>query len=161
MVLRMIGLLALEKEQQWHRIIQYSIKWMLSKGQGNTMGTYRQLIRALDEDCRAEEAHTVWLKKVGTDLHSVPWKLCSMMISVYYRNNMLDRLVKLFKDMEAFDRKLYDKVIVQRVANAQEMLGMPGEKERELRKYAGVFSQTKKKKRFVNRPEQSATEGKP
>ncbi|CAI0432402.1 unnamed protein product [Linum tenue] len=158
MVLRMLGLhgsgnfllvlflLALEKEQQWHRIIQV-IKWMLSKAQGNTMGTYGQLIRALDKDCRAEEAHTAWLKKVGTDLHSVPWKLCSMMIS-------------LFKDMEAFDRKLHDKVIVQRVANAQEILGMPGEKERVLQKYAGVLSETKKKKRFRKRPEQSATEGK-
>ncbi|CAI0384196.1 unnamed protein product [Linum tenue] len=153
------ALLALEKEHQWHRIVQV-IKWILSKGQGNTMGTYGQLIRALDKDHRAEEAHSVWVKKVGTDLHSVPWKLCSMMISVYYRNNMLDRLVKLFKGMEAFDRKLYDKVIVQRVANAHEMLGMPEEKERVLQKYADVFAETEKKQRFKKRSKQSPTKEK-
>ncbi|CAI0411000.1 unnamed protein product [Linum tenue] len=151
------ALLALEKEHQWHRIVQV-IKWMLSKGQGNTMGAYGQLIRALDKDHRAEEAHTIWVKKVGTDLHSVPWKLCSMMISVYYRNNMLDRLVKLFKGMEAFDRKLYDKVIVQRVANAHEMLGMPEEKKRVLQKYADVFAE--KKQRFGKRSKQSTTKEK-
>lgn len=71
------------------------IKWMLSKGQGTTMGTYGQLIRALDMDHRAAEAHKFWMKKIGTDLHSVPWKLCHTMISVYYRNNMLKDLVKV------------------------------------------------------------------
>lgn len=59
------------------------------------MGTYGQLIRALDMDHRAEEAHEFWVKKIGTDLHSVPWHLCHRMISVYYRNNMLENLVKV------------------------------------------------------------------
>ena len=68
---------------------------MLSKGQGNTMGTYEQLIRALDMDHRAQEAHMFWLKKIGTDFHSVPWQLCNLIISVYYRNNMLENLVKV------------------------------------------------------------------
>uniref|UniRef100_A0A7C8YNZ8 Pentatricopeptide repeat-containing protein n=1 Tax=Opuntia streptacantha TaxID=393608 RepID=A0A7C8YNZ8_OPUST len=86
-------LLSLEREQQWHRVVQV-IKWMLSKGQGNTIGTYQQLIRALDMDHRAEEAHNFWMKKIGNDFHSVPWQTCHVMISVYYRNNMLDRLVK-------------------------------------------------------------------
>ncbi|KAL4300624.1 hypothetical protein AHAS_Ahas17G0219500 [Arachis hypogaea] len=74
---------ALEKQQQWHRIVQV-IKWMLSKGQGNTMGIYGQLIRALDMDHRVEEAHKFWQTKIDTDLHSVPWQLCHLMISVYY-----------------------------------------------------------------------------
>uniref|UniRef100_A0A6M2F532 Pentatricopeptide repeat-containing protein n=1 Tax=Populus davidiana TaxID=266767 RepID=A0A6M2F532_9ROSI len=87
-------LIALEKEQQWHRIVQV-IKWMLSKGQGTTMATYAQLIRALDMDHRAKEAHEFWLKKIGRDLHSVPWKLCNSMISIYYRNNMLENLIKV------------------------------------------------------------------
>ncbi|XP_021835808.1 pentatricopeptide repeat-containing protein At4g18975, chloroplastic isoform X5 [Spinacia oleracea] len=86
-------LLALEKEQQWHRVIQV-IKWMLSKGQGTTVGTYQQLIRALDMDHRAEEAHNIWMKKIGNNLHSVPWQTCHLMISVYHRNNMLEHLVK-------------------------------------------------------------------
>ncbi|KAL5849125.1 hypothetical protein ACOSQ4_007138 [Xanthoceras sorbifolium] len=93
------ALLTLEKEQQWHRVVQV-IKWMLSKGQGSTMGTYGQLIQALDNDHRAEEAHKFWVKKIGNDLHSVPWQLCERMISIYYRNNMLDRLVKGIKKMQ-------------------------------------------------------------
>ncbi|KAG2672403.1 hypothetical protein I3760_13G039000 [Carya illinoinensis] len=133
------ALLALEKEQQWHRVVQV-IKWMLSKGQGTTMGTYGQLIRALDMDHRAEEAHKVWERKIGMDLHSVPWQLCRQMISIYYRNNMLKSLVKLFKDLEAFDRKPPEKSIVQRVADAYEMLGLLEEKERVLEKYNDLFT---------------------
>ncbi|KAK9699475.1 hypothetical protein RND81_08G175900 [Saponaria officinalis] len=127
-------LLTLEKEQQWHRVVQV-IKWMLSKGQGNTVGTYQQLIRALDMDHRAEEAHNFWMKKIGTDLHSVPWHACHLMISVYLRNNMFDRLVKLFKGLEAFDRKPPDKLIVQKVADAYDLLGLIDEKEKLLEKY--------------------------
>ena len=68
---------------------------MLSKGQGTTMGTYGQLIRALDMDRRAEEAHAIWRKKIGHDLHSVPWQLCLQMTRIYFRNNMLQELVKV------------------------------------------------------------------
>lgn len=134
------ALIALEKEQQWHRIVQV-IKWMLSKGQGTTMGTYGQLIRALDMDHRAEEAHKIWVQKIGMDLHSVPWQLCRLMISVYYRNNMLEDLVKLFKNLEAFDRKPPEKSIVQRVADAYEMLGLQEEKQRVLEKYSDLFTE--------------------
>lgn len=59
------------------------------------MGTYEQLIRALEKDNRAEEAHRIWMKKISHDLHSVPWRFCDLMISIYYRNNMLERLVKV------------------------------------------------------------------
>lgn len=131
-------LLALEKEQQWHRAIQV-IKWMLSKGQGTTRGTYGQLIHALDMDHRVEEAREIWKKKLAFDLHSVPWKLCKLMISVYYRNNMLEDLVKLFNGLEAFGRKPPEKSIVQKVANAYELLGLPEEKERILEKYKDLF----------------------
>ena len=68
---------------------------MDAKGQGTTLGTYGQLIRALDMDHRVEEAHKVWVQKIGMDLHSVPWQLCRLMISVYHRNNMLEDLVKV------------------------------------------------------------------
>ncbi|KAG4985756.1 hypothetical protein JHK86_033447 [Glycine max] len=87
-------LISLEKDQQWHRVMQV-IKWMLSKGQGMTMGTYGQLIRALNIDHRVKEAQKFWEIKIGSDLHLVPWQLCHLMISVYYRNNMLQDLVKL------------------------------------------------------------------
>ncbi|XP_016463660.1 pentatricopeptide repeat-containing protein At4g18975, chloroplastic [Nicotiana tabacum] len=131
-------LLKLEKEQQWHRIVQV-IKWMLSKGQGNTMGTYEQLIKALDMDHRAKETHEFWKNKIGYDLHSVPWRLCSLMISVYYRNHMLEDLVKLFKGLEAFDRKPPDKSVVQKVADTYELLGLFDEKDRLLEKYKDLF----------------------
>ncbi|KAF1874779.1 hypothetical protein Lal_00007393 [Lupinus albus] len=154
-------LTVLEKEQQWHRVVQSGvpadlsiikyitlcfgilskvIKWMLSKGQGTTMGTYGQLIRALDMDHRVREAQKFWETKIGTDLHSVPWQLCHLMISVYYRNNMLEDLVELFKGLEAFDRKPRDKAIIQKVANAYEMLGLLKEKERILEKYSYHFT---------------------
>ncbi|XP_057449845.1 pentatricopeptide repeat-containing protein At4g18975, chloroplastic [Lotus japonicus] len=160
----------LEKEQQWHRIVQV-IKWMLSKGQGTTMGTYGQLIRALDMDHRVEEAHQFWQMKIGTDLHSVPWQLCHLMISVYYRNNMLEELVKLFKGLEAFDRKPRDKLIIDKVANAYEMLGLVTEKERVLEKYSHLFKEerptkkrgrksgvTKKKEKLEDSGESSSEE---
>ncbi|VFQ77202.1 unnamed protein product [Cuscuta campestris] len=134
-------LLTLENEQQWHRVIQV-IKWMLSKGQGNTRGTYGQLIRALDMDHRANEAREIWRKKIGSDLHSVPWSLCSLMISVYHRNDMLEDLVKLFKDLEAFGRKPPEKSIVQRVADAYEVLGLAKHKECLMLKYKDLFNET-------------------
>ncbi|GJY60386.1 hypothetical protein Tco_0461043 [Tanacetum coccineum] len=90
------ALIALEKEHQWHRII-HVIKWMLSIGQGTTLGTYGQLVRALDMDHRVEEAHEVWVKKLAVDLHS---------------------------GLEAFARKPRDKKIVKKVGDAYEVLGM-------------------------------------
>ncbi|KAG7011428.1 Pentatricopeptide repeat-containing protein, chloroplastic [Cucurbita argyrosperma subsp. argyrosperma] len=137
------ALAVLEKENQWHRVVQV-IKWMLSKGQGTTMNVYGQLIRALDMDHRAEEAHKFWVMKIGSDLHSVPWQLCRSMISIYYRNKMLEDLVKLFKNLEAFGRKPPEKSIVQRVADACEMLGLVEEKERVLVKYNYLFTDEKK-----------------
>ncbi|XP_051128791.1 pentatricopeptide repeat-containing protein At4g21190 [Andrographis paniculata] len=138
-------LIRLEKDQQWHRVIQI-IKWMLSKGQGTTRGTYGQLIRALDHDRRVEEAHEIWKKKLSYDLHSVPWKLCDLMISVYYRNDMLEDLVKLFKGLESFDRKPPGKSIVQKVANAYEQLGLCEEKDRILEKYKTLFDESPDRK---------------
>ncbi|XP_056172447.1 pentatricopeptide repeat-containing protein At4g18975, chloroplastic-like isoform X4 [Syzygium oleosum] len=137
------ALLVLEKEHQWHRIVQV-IKWMLSKGQGNTMGTYGMLIRALDMDHRAEEAHRFWVKKIGSDLHSVPWSLCTSMIAIYYRNNMLEHLIKLFKGLEAFDRKPPEKSIVQKVADVYEVSGLVEEKTRLLEKYDYLFTESHK-----------------
>lgn len=137
------ALLNLEREHQWHRVVQV-IKWMLSKGQGNTIGTYGQLIRALDMDQRVEEAQKVWEKKVGRDVSSVPWKVCDIMISVYYRNNMLEDLVRLFKSLEAYDRKPQEKSIVQKVAYAYEKLGLLEEKEQVLEKYKSLFTQRRK-----------------
>ncbi|WOL16195.1 hypothetical protein Cni_G24977 [Canna indica] len=132
------ALLVLEKEEQWHRVVQV-IKWVLSKGQGTTMGTYEQLIRALEKDNRAEEAHRIWVKKISHDLHSVPWRFCDLMLSIYYRNNMLERLLKLFQELEAFGRKPTSKSIVRKVGDAYEVLGLLDEKNKLLEKYNSLF----------------------
>ncbi|KAI3976107.1 hypothetical protein MKX01_027254, partial [Papaver californicum] len=131
-------LIALEREHQWHRVIQV-IKWMLSKGQGTTMGTYGQLIRALEKDHRLEEAHIIWARKVGNTMHSVPKELCDLMVSIYYQNNMFERLVKLFKRLEAYDRKPPGKSVVQKVADAYECLGLLEEQKLVLEKYNYLF----------------------
>ncbi|XP_065039757.1 uncharacterized protein LOC135584157 isoform X10 [Musa acuminata AAA Group] len=134
------ALLVLEKEEQWHRVVQV-IKWMLSKGQGTTMGTYEQLIRALEKDNRAEEAHRIWVQKISHDLHSVPWRFCDLMLSIYYRNNMLERLVKLFQELEAYDRKPPSKSVVRKVGDAYEVLGLLEKKNKLLEKYNDLFSE--------------------
>ncbi|KAL4587783.1 hypothetical protein LXL04_000657 [Taraxacum kok-saghyz] len=141
------ALITLEKDHQWHRVI-HVIKWMLSKGQGTTMGTYGQLVRALDMDNRAEEAHEIWVKKLAVDLHSVPWQLCHQMMCVYYRNNMVERVVELFKGLEGFERKPRDKKIVKKVADAYEVLGLVDEKERVLEKYKSLFNETSVSKKL-------------
>ncbi|KAF2556475.1 hypothetical protein F2Q68_00012847 [Brassica cretica] len=73
--------------------------------------------------------------------------------------------MKLFKDLESYDRKPTDKKIVQSVADAYELLGMLEEKERVLTKYSNLFlgtasddksrrsSRRKKKKPGVMDPE--------
>ncbi|XP_047328496.1 pentatricopeptide repeat-containing protein At4g18975, chloroplastic-like [Impatiens glandulifera] len=134
-------ILVLEKEAQWHRTIQV-IKWMLSKGEGTTRATYGQLIRALDMDYRAEEADVIWEKKIigNDDLHTVSWQLCQLMIGVYYRNNMPEKIIKVFNRLEDLGREPPVKSIVQRVANAYEMLGEIEEKERVMEKYKDLFS---------------------
>ena len=50
--------------------------------------------------------------------------------------------MKLFKSLEAFDRKPPEKSIVQKVADAYELLGMVDDKEKLLDKYADLLSRT-------------------
>ncbi|XP_078445533.1 PPR containing-like protein [Wolffia australiana] len=150
-------LITLEKQEQWHRVVQI-IKWMLSKGQGRTRGTYEQLIRALEKDHRAEEAHLIWVKKLGSDLHSVPWSVCGLMMSIYCRNNMSQRLIKLFRSLESFDRKPPTTSIIRKVADAYENLGLSEEKNKVLEKYGDLFAENgapKKSRRPLKKREQS------
>ncbi|KAL5206135.1 hypothetical protein ABZP36_034344 [Zizania latifolia] len=131
---------ALEKEEQWHRIVQV-IKWMLSKGQGNTIRTYEQLVCALEKDNRAEEACRIWEDKIAAhDLRSVPWSFCNLMFGIYYRNNKLDRLIELFKNLEACGRKFPSKDILRKVEDAYEMLGLTEEKKEMLDKYKDLYN---------------------
>ncbi|KAM0056311.1 putative tetratricopeptide-like helical domain superfamily [Helianthus debilis subsp. tardiflorus] len=132
------ALITLERKQQWHKVVQV-IKWMLSKGQGVTVGTYGQLIRALDMDNRVEEADRLWVKKLSREVQSIPWKVCDIIILVYYRNGMWKELVKLFKELESHGRKPPDRAIVRKVAESYEALGLVEEKDRVTEKYASLF----------------------
>ncbi|KAG4158473.1 hypothetical protein ERO13_D02G121533v2 [Gossypium hirsutum] len=84
----------LQNEQEWKRIIQV-IKWMLSKGQRRTMGTYFTLLNALAEDERLEEAEELWVKLFSDNLESTPRIFFDKMISIYYHKDMHEKMFEL------------------------------------------------------------------
>ncbi|XP_015571286.2 pentatricopeptide repeat-containing protein At4g21190 isoform X1 [Ricinus communis] len=93
------ALKTLENEQEWKRIIQV-IKWMLSKGQGRTMGTYFTLLNALAEDERLDEAEELWTKLFSDNLEGTPRNFFDKMISIYYKREMHEKMFEIFADME-------------------------------------------------------------
>lgn len=56
--------------------------------------------------------------------------------------------LKLFRSLEAFDRKPPEKSIVQKVADAYELLGLVDDKQRLLEKYADLLSRTREESRM-------------
>lgn len=143
------ALITLERKEKWHKVVQV-IKWMLSKGQGITVGTYGQLIRTLDMDNRVEEAKNLWVRKLSRDVDTVPWKVCEIIVSVYHRNEMWEELATLYKKLEVHGRKVPDKYIAQKVADSYEKLGLVEEKERVMEKYKSLFIKTRG--RYGRRP---------
>ncbi|XP_050221938.1 pentatricopeptide repeat-containing protein At4g21190 [Mercurialis annua] len=93
------ALKTLENEREWKRIIQV-IKWMLSKGQGRTMGTNFTLLNALAEDERIDEAEELWNKIFADNLEGTPRNFFDKIISIYYKRDMHDKLFEVFADME-------------------------------------------------------------
>ncbi|CAE6185104.1 unnamed protein product [Arabidopsis arenosa] len=93
------ALVILEDEKEWKKIIQVT-KWMLSKGQGRTMGTYFSLLNALAEDNRLDEAEELWNKLFMEHLEGTPRKFFNKMISIYYKRDMHQKLFEVFADME-------------------------------------------------------------
>ncbi|CAL9084759.1 unnamed protein product [Musa textilis] len=89
----------LETEKEWKRIIQV-IKWMFSKGQGKTMGSYYTLLNALAEDDRLEEVEELWMKIFSENLESLPRVFFVKMISIYYNKGMHEKMFEVFADME-------------------------------------------------------------
>nr|KYP36366.1 hypothetical protein KK1_042512 [Cajanus cajan] len=84
----------LRKRRQWVRVIQVA-KWMLSKGQGATMGTYDTLLLAFDMDQRVDEAESLWNMIIHAHMRSVSKRLFSRMISLYDHHNMPDKIVEV------------------------------------------------------------------
>ncbi|KAL3576336.1 hypothetical protein D5086_021619 [Populus alba] len=118
----------LQQRRQWMRVIQVA-KWMLSKGQGATLGTYDTLLLAFDKDDRVDEAKSLWNMIIHTHTRSMSKRLFSRMISLYDHHNMQDEIIEVFADMEELGVRP-DEDTVWRVARAFKKLGQ--EEKREL-----------------------------
>ncbi|KAK6932280.1 hypothetical protein RJ641_001904 [Dillenia turbinata] len=123
----------LRKRSQWRRVIQVA-KWMLSKGQGTTMGTYDTLLLAFDMDRRVDEAESLWSMILHAHTRSVSKRLFSRMISLYDHHNMQEKIIQVFADMEELGVKP-DEDTVRRVACAFQELGQEDKQHLVLKKY--------------------------
>lgn len=111
------ALKVLEIEKEWKRVIQVVrsaeklfqymnedffsklnnfwvqvTKWMLSKGQGRTMGSYYTLMNALAAEDRLEEAEELWTKLFSENLEATPRMFFDKMISIYYSREMHEKM---------------------------------------------------------------------
>ncbi|KAM1070210.1 hypothetical protein TB1_002075 [Malus domestica] len=127
------ALKSLENQKEWKRIIQVS-KWMLSKGQGRTMGTYFTLLTALAEDGRIEEAEELWTKLFSQYLESMPRMFFDKMISIYYQHGLHDKMFEIFADMEELGVQP-NVSIVTKVGNAFKELDMLDKYNKLKKKY--------------------------
>ncbi|XAR73476.1 hypothetical protein NMG60_11007456 [Bertholletia excelsa] len=127
----------LRKKNQWIQVIQIA-KWMLSKGQGATMGTYDTLLLAFDMDKRVDEADSLWNMILHTHTRSISRRLFSRMISLYDHHNMLDKIIEVFADMEELDVKP-DEDTVRKVARAFLKLGQEEKRKLVLKKHLGKW----------------------
>ncbi|XP_010439506.1 PREDICTED: pentatricopeptide repeat-containing protein At4g21190 [Camelina sativa] len=127
------ALVILEDEEEWKKIIQVT-KWMLSKGQGRTMGTYFSLLNALAEDNRLDEAEELWNKLFMEHLEGTPRKFFNKMISIYYKRDMHQKLFEVFADMEELGVKP-NVAIVSMVGKVFVKLGMEDKYEKLMKKY--------------------------
>lgn len=123
----------LRQRRQWMRVIQVA-KWMLSKGQGATLGTYDTLLLAFDKDDRVDEAKSLWNMIIHTHTRSMSKRLFSRMISLYDHHNMQDEIIEVFADMEELGVRP-DEDTVWRVARAFKKLGQEEKRELVLERY--------------------------
>ncbi|KAM5557454.1 pentatricopeptide repeat-containing protein [Rosa sericea] len=127
------ALKTLENQKDWKRIIQVA-KWMLSKGQGRTMGTYFTLLNALAADGRLEEAEELWTKLFSQYLDSMPRIFFDKMISIYYEKGLHDKMFEIFADMEELGIKP-NMSIVDKVGDVFQKLGMMDKYAKLKKKY--------------------------
>lgn len=123
----------LRRQNKWLRIIQVS-KWLLSKGQVLTMGTFDTLLLALDMDGRIDEAETIWNITLQTHMRSVSKRLFSRMIALYEHHHIPEKIVEVFADMEELGVKPDDDT-VRRIARAFEKLGQAENQKLVLKRY--------------------------
>lgn len=122
-----------KREKDWKRVIQIS-KWMLSKGQGKTIDTYKDLMVALDGQGRMDEAEHIWENKILKSSMSIPNKVVSYALAMLERHNKPIEVIKLFTSMEESGRKL-DSYSVIRAAMACKEAGFLEKQQQLLRKY--------------------------
>lgn len=123
----------LKRRRNWVRVIQVA-KWMLSKGQGTTMGTYDILLLAFDMDKRVEEAESLWNMIVHTHTRSVSKRLFSRMVALYDHHNMPDKILEVFADMEELGVRP-DEDTVRRVVRVFHNLGKEEEEKKVFKRY--------------------------
>ncbi|KAL6991327.1 hypothetical protein U1Q18_009444, partial [Sarracenia purpurea var. burkii] len=109
-------------------------KWMLSKGQGATMGTYDTLLLAFDMDRRVDEAESLWNMILHTHTRSISKQLFSRMISLYDHHSVPDKIIEVFADMEELGVKP-DENTARRIAHAFGKLGQEDKQKLVLKKY--------------------------
>ncbi|XP_039006463.1 pentatricopeptide repeat-containing protein At4g18975, chloroplastic-like [Hibiscus syriacus] len=127
----------LRKRSQWLRVIQVA-KWMLSKGQGATMGTYDALLLAFDMDSRVDEAESLWNMILHTHTRSISKQLFSRMISLFDHHDMHDKIIEVFADMEEL-RVRPDENSIRKVARAFKKLGQEDKQKLVLRRYVSKW----------------------
>ncbi|CAI8611482.1 unnamed protein product [Vicia faba] len=123
----------LEYEKEWKRIIQVT-KWMLSKGQGKTMGSYFTLINALAEDDRLDEVEELWTKLLMQYTGSLPRRFFDKMISIYSKRGLHDQMFEVFADMEELSVRPSSSV-VSIVGDVFKELGMMEKYDKLHKKY--------------------------
>ncbi|KAK9665385.1 hypothetical protein RND81_14G109100 [Saponaria officinalis] len=127
------ALKTLEDEKEWKRVIQVT-KWMLSKGQGRTMGSNFTLLNALAEEDRLEEVEELWKRLFAKNLETTPRMFYEKMIVIYYTRGMHDKMFDVFADMEELGVKPTTS-IVSKVGNVFQKLGMMDKYEKLHQKY--------------------------
>ncbi|XP_010941220.1 pentatricopeptide repeat-containing protein At4g21190 isoform X2 [Elaeis guineensis] len=155
------ALKTLEIEKEWKRIIQV-IKWMFSKGQGKTMGSYYTLLNALAEDGRLEEAEELYMKIFSQYLESLPRVFFMKMITLYYNKGMHEKMFEIFADMEELGIRP-DGSIVRMLGDVFQKLGMLDKYDKLKKKYPPPtweyrYIKGKRVRIRVNRPDRSNEE---
>eukprot|EP00850_Spirogloea_muscicola_P014319 SM000102S09177 [mRNA] locus=s102:65971:67726:- [translate_table: standard] len=126
----------LHQQQQNKRIIQVC-KWMLSKGQGRTLGTYQMMLEAYDAEGRLVEAEEMWARIVEESKESVPRFLFARMMAMYSLREKHTDVLKVFFTMEELGIRP-DEAMVKKAANAHTELGHPERAAAVVQRYPAI-----------------------
>lgn len=137
----------LRQLEQWHRIIQVT-KWMLSKGIGRTHNTYGLMLKAYCMDGRLEEAEELWDKLLTGLNRSMPKNMFAFMTNAYRKQEMPEKVVEVFEQMESFGIKP-DKDLLRRAEEAYQQLNMEEKLKLLGNKYALDSKTRRKEKRLM------------